>query len=1412
MTFWFRKTQVREFSDRATRGRGFLIGGKRTVHHTNLAIHNSAAVSITAGQKLFLLTALLLTALLLLLSWKAVVFTLVCVLTAFYFIDLLFGLFLAYRSFSRNPEVQVSQSELNALKEKDLPTYTVFCPLYKEWRVLPQFIDAMQQLDYPKNKLQVMLQLEEDDTETVARARAMDLPEYFEIVVVPNSKPKTKPKAMNYGLQFATGDIITIYDAEDVPEASQLKKVVVAFRKLPDNVVCVQGKLNFYNPQQNMLTRMFTAEYSLWFDLILPGLQSIGAPIPLGGTSNNFKKSVLQELAGWDAYNVTEDCDLGMRLAKKGFRTAIVDSTTLEEANSGYHNWYRQRSRWIKGYMQTYLVHMRAPLQSVREFGLRNFLLLQLTIGGKVLSMFVNPLLWLITFAYFASRTQVAPIIEPFFPPVVLYLGVVSLIFGNFFYVYAYLIGLAKRREFRVMKFVFLVPFYWLGMSVAAWKALYELVVKPHYWQKTNHGLHLAGGQKDELRITNYEGAGAAVVVADEAAAVYSAPVLIRELVETLQEAAQVTVPTPVKAPFELIPEEDVNSYGARNIKHEAGQSSSYKLKASSSFGLFSLRSFVRGQLHELKTNDVARQGTWLVAGSIAANFFNFLFNAVLGRVLTLNDFGLVTLFNTLLGLFSIVFSAIAGTVTHRVAFLEGREQRPEGTLFSRITLRKTFFIAFLGSIVWLVFDDAIGKFFKVNDAILVWFFAPTILFGAMAAVQAGFLKGRFAFRALGIATAVESVAKFVFAIAFTWSGRTDLIAMSIPASIAVSFLITDWYVGRVASEIVTEEKVVKADKYYQFPNKFFGACLLTAGAGTVFLNVDVLVAKHFLTPETAGEYALLSLVGKMIFMFGSLLTIFINSVVSHHEGAQTDSRQAFLRIFKLTIVTSLVAFIGVGPLGFLSVPLLLGGKADVIIPYLNLYGLGIVGFTLSTAIVGYRVARKHFSYAWVQLFVTVGMVIALSWYHESIWQLTWVVAMSGMASLFAVGLWRAVRENSRFILRNLTDFFDLFAPIASLTTQDSRLTPGAKQILVFNWRDTTHLFAGGAETYIHELARRWVEAGHEVTQFSGNDGKQPREEKIDGVHVIRRGGFYFVYVWAFFYYMFRFRGRFDLIIDCQNGIPFFTPFYAREQVYCLLHHVHQEVFHRYLPKPLAYFAAFLESRVMPFVYRDTKFITVSESSLQEMRELGLGLAGTEVVYPGVDLSILQPGKQSAIPTVLYLGRLKAYKSVDVLIRAFKQIIKKVPTARLIIAGGGEQEAELRKVSHSLELCKHIEFKGKVSDAERLALLQQAWVFVNPSMMEGWGITTIEANACGVPVVASNVPGLRESVRNPHTGYLVPYGDEAGFAERIVELLETPALRAEMGKNALAWASKFDWKLSSEQTLRLISETELLKT
>ncbi len=473
------------------KGKGFHYKGNEFIHHSNLHHSNSALYIFSSKQIALLYVLLAVIGADLFLNWHGTIVVIIALLTFFYFIDLIFNCFLILRNFNKSHEIEITNEEIRIRDKLAWPKYTIFCPLYQEWSVVPQFVSAMKQLEYPKSKLQVMLLLEEDDTQTINKVKDMKLPEYFKVVVVPDSKPKTKPKACNYGLRLASGEYIVIFDAEDVPEVSQLKKAVIAFEKAEKDVVCVQAKLNFYNPQHNLLTRIFTAEYSLWFDLILTGLQSITAPIPLGGTSNHFKKQMLTSLGGWDSFNVTEDCDLGIRLAKRGYRTEIINSLTLEEANSSLSNWFNQRTRWIKGYFQTYLVHMRQPADFIKNNKAAQLINFQIIVGGKVLSMLINPIMWIITALYFAKRTSYGFIIETFFPGPILYIGTVSLVVGNFLYLYYYMIGCAKRGNWWLIKYIYLVPFYWLAMSVAAWVAVYRLFTNPHYWFKTKHGLHL---------------------------------------------------------------------------------------------------------------------------------------------------------------------------------------------------------------------------------------------------------------------------------------------------------------------------------------------------------------------------------------------------------------------------------------------------------------------------------------------------------------------------------------------------------------------------------------------------------------------------------------------------------------------------------------------------------------------------------------------------------------------------------------------------------------------------------------------------------------------------------------------------------------------------------------------------------
>jgi cellulose synthase/poly-beta-1,6-N-acetylglucosamine synthase-like glycosyltransferase len=268
----------------------------------------------------------------------------------------------------RPSEHRVAPDRVHSIPDDQLPIYTVLVPMYKEPAVAQKIARTVTSLDYPLEKLDVKLLLEEDDAPTRAKiAEVIDsLPKCVEVVIaptVPKGQPRTKPRACNWGLERAKGELLVVFDAEDQPEPDQLRKAAYTFKQLElagkKSVVCLQAKLNYFNARQNSLTRFFTLEYTSWFDLFLPGLHAVRTPIPLGGTSNHFRTSALRELGGWDPFNVTEDCDLGIRMARRGYSTEILDSTTWEEANSQLFNWIKQRSRWIKGYFQTHLVHTR---------------------------------------------------------------------------------------------------------------------------------------------------------------------------------------------------------------------------------------------------------------------------------------------------------------------------------------------------------------------------------------------------------------------------------------------------------------------------------------------------------------------------------------------------------------------------------------------------------------------------------------------------------------------------------------------------------------------------------------------------------------------------------------------------------------------------------------------------------------------------------------------------------------------------------------------------------------------------------------------------------------------------------------------------------------------------------------------
>lgn len=458
---------------------------------------NSAIITFSRNQRIVLIIVGLFLVFLLIANYKVGLLLVNIFIQVIYAIMTILKLYIVYQGSFNNSQLRFSEEELAEIDEKDLPVYTILVPVYKEKDIIKDLINNIQNIDYPHYKLDICILLEEDDVETIEAVREMNLPHYYSITIVPKSHPQTKPKACNYGLIRARGKYVVIYDAEDRPEPDQLKKVYLSFKELPASYVCIQSKLNYFNSNQNCLTRLFTQEYSMWFELLLVGIMQTSTPIPLGGTSNHFKIDFLREVGAWDPFNVTEDADLGIRLFKKGYKTAIVDSRTWEEANSDIMNWVRQRSRWIKGYMQTWLVHMRHPVQLYKTCGLKGFIGYQAMVLGTPLLPLVNPIFWVLILLWYFTK---AAWISSLFPGSLYYIACFQLIFGNFMFTYTNAVGMywvirdcsLKNKQpfsYGLIKYALLSPLYWFLMSIAAYKALIQLLIKPFFWEKTTHGL-----------------------------------------------------------------------------------------------------------------------------------------------------------------------------------------------------------------------------------------------------------------------------------------------------------------------------------------------------------------------------------------------------------------------------------------------------------------------------------------------------------------------------------------------------------------------------------------------------------------------------------------------------------------------------------------------------------------------------------------------------------------------------------------------------------------------------------------------------------------------------------------------------------------------------------------------------------
>ena len=362
--------------------------------------------------------------------------------------------------------------------------------------------------------------------------------------------------------------------------------------------------------------------------------------------------------------------------------------------------------------------------------------------------------------------------------------------------------------------------------------------------------------------------------------------------------------------------------------------------------------------------------------------------------------------------------------------------------------------------------------------------------------------------------------------------------------------------------------------------------------------------------------------------------------------------------------------------------------------------------------------------------------------------------------------------------------------------------------ILVINWQDIRNPLGGGAEVHLHEIFKRIARKGHKITLLCCGYKGLPREEIIDGIRVIRRGSRnFFNYMVPALYKKLSREQKFDVVIDDINKIPFYTPLYVKEPLIGIIHHLFGSSIFIESSVPVALYVSFAE-KLIPKIYRDILMAVVSKSTRQELIQKGFSEQDIHLVYNAVERSeySYQPEKKAPYPLVGYLGRIKKYKSVNHLVLAFSAVIKKIPAARLLIIGDGDFLPELKRLVAKLNLEQVVTFMGAIHHEKKIDYLNQMWLSVNPSPKEGWGLTVIEANCCGVPVIAADSPGLRDSVVAGKTGLLYPYGDCRQLTRLIIELIGNENLRNLYSKNSIDWAHQFNWENSAINMLNLIEK------
>lgn len=766
---------------------------------------------------------------------------------------------------------------------------------------------------------------------------------------------------------------------------------------------------------------------------------------------------------------------------------------------------------------------------------------------------------------------------------------------------------------------------------------------------------------------------------------------------------------------------------------------------------------------------------------SMLANFFNWLYSLRAGRLLAKEDFAVLSVFLTFQFLLTIPAHALGTTVSRFTSYyLEKGEDLRFYYFFRQYWwLAWTFGLAFFSS--FILGQNFLIRFFNLTPE-LVLLFSVFILPFFLLAFETGVLLGRFAFAWVGTLFLVESAIKFG---TFFWGKNLTAALVALP----ISGILT-WFLSLLLGRSFRLAAGTYSGRYsFSDSYRFLGGSVFNSLGMVLIFSLDVLLVNHFFPAYIAGLYAALALMGKILYFSTASLAGLVVPYTARDLASHAETNGYFRLAFSAVGLVGLAILAAYWVFPDFLVTLLLGEEGLKVAAFLPKYSLAIFFLSLSSCLTNLCLAKKNYLQAQLMTLFALAELLGLTLFHQSLNAVVNVV-LAVMAGLFLTLTFSyLIGLTGRAVLNNLASFLKLFG---AGKQENAKVKSKGVRVLILSWRDRRHRLAGGAEVYLDEFARRLAARGIGVTIFSANDGSLPDNERRNKVSIIRRGGFITVYFWALLYCLFKFKGKFDLIIDCENGVPFLSPLFSVKPVILLVHHVHQDVFLKSLAPPFSWLAFGVETFLVPVVYRNCPVVAVSGSTANEVKN-NLKLPVSEIIFNGVDTNAFSPAKKTDFPVICYLGRLKEYKGIEFLLAAFAKVYRSIPTARLWIVGAGDWREVLESKVKEMKTAGAVTFLGRVSEAEKVRILARSWVMVQPSFKEGWGLTCLEANACGTPVLASRVAGLREVVSEGENGFLFHYGDTEDLYWKILTVLNNPELRQKLNAQSRVWASRFSW-------------------